>query len=80
MDDWTNTTGDLRKDLAALLNRYRRENYSNTPDFVLASYLVECLQAFERANMQRERWYGKALTPSGIAEVNPGFKPDGQRG
>lgn len=75
MSDWHTNTNDLRKELTALLNRFSRENFSNTPDFLLANFLMECLQAFERASMQREKWYGKALTPAGIAEVNPGLDP-----
>jgi hypothetical protein len=40
---------ELIRDLAAVLNRHSRENYSNTPDFVLAEYLVNCLRSFETA-------------------------------
>lgn len=39
----------LQKDLAALLNSYSAENGSNTPDAVLADYLLSCLEAFNTA-------------------------------
>jgi len=36
-------------DLRALINRYSLENDSNTPDIVLACYLLSCLQAFNQS-------------------------------
>ena len=53
----------LEDEIAAVLNRYSRENNSNTPDFILARYLMDCLSAFERASTQREGWYGEFLKP-----------------
>jgi hypothetical protein len=44
------------------------ENGSNTPDFILANYLVDCLRAFERASNQREHWYGMAHRPGSSHE------------
>lgn len=40
---------ELERDLAKAINRNSRENASNTPDFVLAEYLVRCLEAYEAA-------------------------------
>lgn len=48
----------LEADLSSLLNRYSRENNSNTPDFILASYILKCLDAYEVAVNHRDRWYG----------------------
>jgi len=48
---------DLQTDIALLLNRYSREQDSNTPDFILAEYMVACLCAFELASNRREVWY-----------------------
>lgn len=36
------------------------ENGSNTPDYILADYLSECLAAFDKAVSMRERFYGRA--------------------
>lgn len=52
---------DFRRDLAAVLNRHSVENGSNTPDFILATYLTSCLDAFTAASRSRERWYGREL-------------------
>ena len=52
---------DLRQRLANLLNEFSAENGSDTPDFVLASYLVNCLNAFDLAVCERERWYDRPI-------------------
>ena len=54
---------EFRKELAALINRYSRENGSNTPDFILAEFLDSCLKAFDLATQCREKWYGVAHVP-----------------
>ena len=50
---------DLLTELAALVNRYSAENGSDTPDFILAVYLLRCLDAFDESVNARERWYGR---------------------
>lgn len=52
---------DLSDELASLLNRHCRENVSNTPDFLLAEYMMRALENFELASLAREKWYGKSL-------------------
>lgn len=47
----------FRRDLAELINRYSRENESNTPDFMLAEYLIMCLSAFNKTIRHREEWH-----------------------
>jgi len=47
----------FRQDLQQLLNLHNRENASNTPDFLLANYLRDCLNAFDQAVIARDRWY-----------------------
>lgn len=49
--------------LENLINVYSIENESNTPDFILASYLRDCLDAFNDANRLREKWYDKYMKP-----------------
>jgi hypothetical protein len=53
--------GSFEEELSHLLNRYCKENDSNTPDFILAHYLVKCLDNFNSASREREKWYGKEL-------------------
>ena len=54
----------LEKEVASLLNRHSRENASNTPDFILAQYLLGCLAVFNQAVQQRETWYGRDARPT----------------
>lgn len=49
----------FREQLASLLNRHSKENESDTPDLILASYLLGALDAFNKATLERERWYGR---------------------
>lgn len=53
----------LERQLAALLNQHSQENGSNTPDFILAQYLLGCLAAFNVATKQRETWFGRDASP-----------------
>ena len=49
----------FKDELEALINRYSQENGSNTPDFILAEYLTDCLAAFDKTVKRREIWYGR---------------------
>lgn len=53
----------FRKKLEVLINHHSCENGSNTPDFILAKYLTDCLHAFDKATEVRERWYGRKRDP-----------------
>lgn len=59
----------LEKELESVINRTCAENDSNTPDFILAQYLIACLAAFNVAIRQRETWYRRDAQPSGLSDV-----------
>jgi len=40
---------NLRKDIQWAINRNSAENGSDTPDFILADYLMDCLEAYNKA-------------------------------
>lgn len=48
----------FEKRLKDLINEESMENGSNTPDFILAKYISNCLEAFNRAVNARTNWYG----------------------
>lgn len=52
---------ELTNRIAHAINCESRENGSNTPDFILASYLVQCLETYEAATNAREKWYGREV-------------------
>ena len=66
----------LRDEIREALNRASGENGSNTPDHILAEYLMDCLAAFDAATNMRDRWYGIAPRPGG--EVRPVREADGK--
>lgn len=53
----------LEHELAALLNRHSLEGRSDTPDFILAQYLIGCLHAWNAATLARDQWSGRKPTP-----------------
>ena len=50
-------------ELRNLLNKHSQENASNTPDTVLAGYLLSCLAAWNVGVQQRETWHGRDASP-----------------
>ena len=54
---------DLKDALVSALNRCSAENPSNTPDWILAQYLLGCLAAWNMGVQQRETWYGRDARP-----------------
>jgi hypothetical protein len=53
----------LEHDIRETINRCSAENESNTPDYVLARFLVGCLSAFHTATREREQFFGVAHEP-----------------
>jgi hypothetical protein len=52
----------FRKSIETAINSHSMENGSDTPDYILAEYLVGCLEAFDRAVTKRTAWYDKDET------------------
>lgn len=49
----------FKKELEILINKYSVENESNTPDFILADYILNCLDVYSIVTGQKDRWYKK---------------------
>ena len=47
----------FENELEILINKYSKENDSNTPDFILANFLDRCLEAFNLCVSRRTEWY-----------------------
>jgi len=62
----------LRKELVALLGFYSRKGASNTPEHILADYLIDCLAAFDKAVMQRTEGASTCRPNSMAATTTPG--------
>jgi len=53
----------FRADLERLINCNSKENGSDTPDYILAEYLDNCLVAFDKAVSRRTAGYAPASKP-----------------
>jgi len=53
----------FRNELEDLINSHSMENGSNTPDGILAQYLIDSLASFDKATKNRDSWYGVDLGP-----------------
>lgn len=63
------------EELETLINKYSLENDSDTPDFLLAEYLRDCLDAYETLIQARDKWYNfKGLSKSIGTELEDQLK------
>ena len=49
------------KELEDLINKNCIEDDSDTPDFLLAEYLIGCLEMYSRVTKKRDKWF--SFTP-----------------
>lgn len=64
----------LQNEIACVLNLFSAENGSDTPDFLLAEYLLDCLAAYDKAVKARDKWYGRGGEKrAGDALAGPGL-------
>jgi len=54
--------GSFPAKLRDLINAHSIEGGSNTPDFILAEYLRQCLDAFDMCVRRRDEWEGRGRT------------------
>ncbi len=50
---------NFRQELEFIINKHSMENGSDTPDCILAEYLIGCLETFDKTTLRRDRWYGR---------------------
>lgn len=62
---------EFMKELTSVINKFSKENGSNTPDYALAHYLRDCLLAFDKGVRLRENYYGRNASPSLGSMINP---------
>ena len=61
MEEVMKTREDLAEKIRFVLNCASREGCSDTPDFILAEYMLSALECFETACRDREKWYGRQV-------------------
>lgn len=60
---------DLEKDIEVLMNQYNVDTMTDTPDFILASYVMTCLRNYMVTKTDTEAWFGKRITINGVEEI-----------
>lgn len=68
----------LRREIEVALNRASAENQSDTPDFILAEFLIGCLRSFDAAVNRRREWWGEREM-SGFGHTGQIVEPDHAR-
>ena len=48
---------NFESELNDLINRYSIENESDTPDYLLAKYLIDCLKVYANIVKKRDQWF-----------------------
>lgn len=48
----------VKEELRVLINRHSLENDSNTPDFLLAEVMLQCLKSYNSVIQNRDKWFG----------------------
>ena len=60
---------NFEAELTALINKYSLENGSDTPDFILADFLIGCLESWNNNVSERSAWYGnKTKVPESVVK------------
>jgi len=49
---------EFKKELEQLINKHSIDNYASTPDFILASHIVESINNLATTKMATRAWYG----------------------
>jgi hypothetical protein len=60
----------FQEELENLINKHSIENGSNTPDYILAKFLNECLENFNNIIRLRENHYGRELKNLSKEKIN----------
>jgi len=61
----------FERELAGLINRYSVDASCNTPDFMLAAYLNDCLTAYRKITAWHGLWESSDGVPEALRETGP---------
>lgn len=52
---------EFERELTKLINSHAMESICNTPDFILAKFMVRVMLDFYLASLERESWFEKGI-------------------
>lgn len=61
----------FKQELTSLINKYNLENTSNTPDFILADYLINCLDSYNKIKVWNDKLHSIDGVPENERENGP---------
>ena len=59
----------FEQELRELINRHCLESTSNSPDYILAEFVLDSLDAFDSATKKRDDHYGENREPKKVAAL-----------
>lgn len=57
---------EFERELEGLINKYSSQSESDSSDFMLTEYLINCLNNFNLITRKRERWYANVNYKSDV--------------
>ncbi len=60
----------FEQDIEQIINARCLENESMTPDFILASYLKDCLATWNKATRERDQWWSHKPSIGGSSDMS----------
>lgn len=60
---------EIEKEITKIFNKHNLDTITDTPDYILADYVMTCLYAFFKAKGDIEKWFGKKITINGIEDL-----------
>lgn len=52
---------NLKQQFRTIMNIYGIDNECNTPDYILAEYLIDCLKSYKKIHNANRTWHGLSI-------------------
>ena len=60
---------EIEKEITEIFNKHGLDTITDTPDYILADYVMTSLYAYLKAKGNTEKWFGKKITINGVEEL-----------
>lgn len=60
---------EIEKEITEIFNRHGLDTITDTPDYILADYVMTSLYAYLKTKSATEKWFGKKITINGVETV-----------
>lgn len=59
----------IEKEITEIFNKYGLDTITDTPDYILADYVMTSLYAYLKTKEKTEKWFGKKITINGVEDL-----------